>query len=128
MPAEPAAPDLGSRTRGIMDDMTDSPGDRRERVSVRRAPKISVFLVAGAGLGILIAMILTFAFDGTTQVSDNTGLEYSQGQVFGFLALMGIAVGLALGGAVALVFDRVSRRRAREVEVRHSSIHVDEEA
>lgn len=106
--------------------MTVNPGDRRERVSVRRAPKISVFLVAGAGVGILAALILTFAFAGSTEASPNTGLEYTPGQVFGFLALIGIAVGLAAGAAVALVFDRLSRRKAREVTVEHASIQIDE--
>ena len=39
--------------------------DRVERVRVRRAPKFSVFLLAGAALGIIVALILTFAFSGT---------------------------------------------------------------
>ena len=54
---------------------------------MRRAPKISVFLILGAALGVLVAMILTFAFNGTAEVSPNTGVEYTQGQVFGFLVL-----------------------------------------
>lgn len=99
---------------------------RVETVRVRRAPKISVFLLSGAALGIIAAMILTFAFGGTDEVSPNTGLEYSSAQVFGFLALIGIAVGLALGGAVALVLDRISLRRAREVAVDHESVHPDD--
>lgn len=96
--------------------------DSVETLRVRRAPRIWVFLVAGAALGILTAMILTFAFDGTLGESPNTGLVYSSGQVFGFLALIGIAVGLALGGVVALVLDRRSSRHTREIAVDHESV------
>lgn len=100
--------------------------DHVERVRVRRAPKFSVFLLAGAGLGIVVALILTFAFSGTDATSPNTGLVYSQGQVFGFLALVCIAVGLALGGIIALIFDRRSSRRTREVLVDHISVHPED--
>ena len=100
--------------------------DHVERVRVRRAPKFSVFLLVGAGLGIIVALILTFAFSGTDGISPNTGLIYSQGQVFGFLALICIAVGLALGGIVALIFDRRSSRHTREVIVDHLRVHPED--
>jgi len=100
--------------------------DRIESVRVRRAPKISVFLVLGAALGIVVALILTFAFDGSGDKSPNTGLVYSQGQVFGFLALICITGGVVLGAVVALILDRRSSRHTREVEVDHSSVHTDE--
>ena len=62
----------------------------------------------------LVALILTFAFSGTDGMSPNTGLVYSQGQVFGFLVLICIAAGLALGRTVALILDRRSSRRRRK--------------
>ena len=94
---------------------------------VRRAPKFSVFMVVGAALGVIVAMILTFGFDGSTEQSPNTGLVYSQGQVFGFLLLVCIPIGLALAAIVALIFDRRSRRRTREVAVDHESVQVDDD-
>jgi len=99
--------------------------DRREMVRVRRAPKFSVFLLLGAALGVVVALILTFAFQGTVEKSPNTGLVYTQGQVFGFLLLICITVGVALGGIVALVLDRRSSRRARDVTIDHESVHRD---
>lgn len=107
--------------------MTEHVEEHVETVRVRRAPKISVFLLVGAALGVLVAMILTFAFDGSTERSPNTGLIYSQGQVFGFLVLICVPVGLALAGLVVLAFDRRSRRHTRQVTVDHESVQVDDE-
>ncbi|NYE18637.1 potassium transporter Trk [Microbacterium immunditiarum] len=97
--------------------------DEVERATVRRTPKYPVFLVVGAALGLIVAMILTFTFSGTSEESPTTGLVYSQGQVFGFLLLICIPVGLALGGITALVLDRVFARRAHAVTVDHERIH-----
>jgi hypothetical protein len=107
--------------------MPEHSRDRIETVRVRRAPKISVFLILGAALGVVVAMILTFAFNGTAEVSPNTGVEYTQGQVFGFLVLICAPIGIALGGIVALIFDRRSRRHTHEIAVDHESVHVDPE-
>lgn len=105
--------------------MPDHVEDHIETVRVRRAPKISVFLLVGAAVGVLVAMVLTFAFDGSAEQSPNTGLVYSQGQVFGFLLLVCIPVGLALAGFAALWFDRRSSKHTREVTVDHESVQVD---
>ena len=56
-------------------------------------------------------MILTFAFNGTDGISPNTGLVYSPGQVFGFLLLICITVGVVVGGVVGA--DPRPRARAR---------------
>lgn len=92
-------------------------------VQVRRAPKYGVFLALGAALGILAAMILTFAFDGTALPSPNTTIEYTTLQVFGFVALLCVPIGVALGGAVALILDRTVGRRTREVRADHETVH-----
>lgn len=107
--------------------MPEHSQDHIETVRVRRAPKISVFLIAGAALGVLAALILTFGFDGTSEVSPNTGVEYSQGQVFGFLVLVCAPIGIALAGILALILDRRSQRRAHDIAVDHASVHVDPE-
>ena len=89
--------------------------DELVTVTVRRSPKYAVFLIAGAAIGLLVALILTFAFSGTADESPNTGIVYSQSQVFGFLALIGITVGVLVGGVIALILDRALSRRTREV-------------
>ena len=97
-----------------------------EKLTVRRAPKYGVFLALGAALGILAAMILTFSFSGTFDESPNTGLVYDQGQVFGFLLLICIPVGLAVTGGLALILDRTVGRRTRAGRVDHTVDHDDE--
>ena len=101
---------------------TPGAGARPETVRVRRAPKFSVFLLVGAGLGLVTALILTFAFNGSSAQSENTGLIYSSGQVFGFLALICVTVGVAVFAILALVLDRASRRRTREVTVARETV------
>lgn len=97
-------------------DPTDAPTPTpvEAQVGIRRAPKYSVFLLMGAALGALAAMILTFAFPATD--------EYSPGQVFGYLLLLCAVLGLALGGFVAWLFDAASRRRTRTAQAERSAL------
>lgn len=107
MDAEPLASD-DAAPAPVADDVITA--------TLRRSPKYTMFLLAGAALGVLIALILTTAFHGT-QLPSESGYTYSAGQVFGFLTLLCVPVGLAVGGIVALVIDRSSARRARELTV-----------
>ncbi len=104
--------------------MTHDSTGRVETAQVRRVPKYGVFVMLGVIVGVIAALILTFAFDGTATVSENTGLEYSVGQVFGFVLLGCIPLGIALSVVVALVLDRVARRKTREVRIQHDHIRV----
>ncbi|MBA8814970.1 hypothetical protein FHX48_000022 [Microbacterium halimionae] len=99
--------------------------DPIETVTVRRSPRYGVFLVLGAGLGILVAMILTFAFNGTDQVS-TSGVTYSDTQVFGFLALFCGAGGILLGGVVALVLGSMVGRRTVDVRAEHAVVRTQD--
>ncbi|MDQ1130132.1 potassium transporter Trk [Microbacterium sp. SORGH_AS_0888] len=100
--------------------------DHLETVRVRRVPRFGLFLVLGALLGVAVAGILTLAFHGTDQPSE-IGVQYSAMQVFGFLALAGVAVGLGFGALVALVLDRTVGRRTREVRVDRERVRVEED-
>ncbi|MEJ3403663.1 hypothetical protein WDJ51_02840 [Rathayibacter sp. YIM 133350] len=85
----------------------------REEAVVRRSPRYWRFMGLGAILGVVIALVLTFAFPAND--------AYNVGQVFGFLVLFLGVVGLALGGLVAVVLDRRYAKRARRMTVEHSS-------
>ena len=78
-------------------------------VSIRRAPKVGVFLVLGAALGALVTLILTSQF----RADPSVGFLAS----YAYFCLFGIPAGVLLGGLVALVLDVVSTRRARTVTV-----------
>lgn len=99
--------------------------DHVETVRMRRAPRIGLFLTLGALPGAAVAVVLTFAFDGTAHPSE-IGVQYSQMQVLGFLLLIGVAAGLVLGAIVALVLDRVSTRRSRDVRIDRERVRVEE--
>lgn len=105
--------------------MTESASHQIESAQLRRSPRYGVFLALGAGLGILVALVLTFAAGGAKDTSSMTGVSYTTTQVFGFLCLFAIPIGMAVGASVALILDRMLARRAREVRVSHDRVHID---
>ena len=130
MADEPETPDETDASASVVSNDAAEPVaiivDHIETVRVRRAPKYSVFLAVGAGLGIVVAMILTFVYNGTAGISPNTGLVYSQTQVFGFLSLIFVTVGVVAGGVTALILDRVLAWRTREVTVDRESVRIED--
>lgn len=91
--------------------MSDDPEEHgtvtESSVRVKRSPRYARFMIAGAILFAVIALILTFAFP------ENP--TYDRGAVFGFLLLLCGSVGVALGAVIALLADRSATRRARTV-------------
>ena len=85
------------------------------QVTVRRAPKLSVFLVLGAALGALVTLILVSMFEPDPSVGFAA--------TYGYMLIFGIPAGLVLGAIVGLVLDRISERRRRTVTVERT--HVD---
>ena len=106
--------------------MTDTPdGDEQfeetvtpAEVRVRRSPRYFRFMVTGAVIFAIVALILTFSFP------ENP--TYDRGSVFGFLLAIGVIVGVALGAVVALVVDRATGRRARSVQADRIDVRVPE--
>ena len=89
--------------------MTDESDDQftESEVSIRRAPRLARFLILGAGLGAVVAFVLTAIAPPEKDVAFGT--------VFGFLLVVALPVGLALGAVVAVLLDRRSLRRATTV-------------
>ena len=81
---------------------------QRRTVRVRRSPRIGVFLLLGAALGVLVAIV-------AVNVTPDSG-DISTGQAIGFLSLLLAPLGALLAGVVAIVLDRIAERRARTVE------------
>jgi len=76
-------------------------------VTVHRSPRYFSFMIVGAVVGAIAAFVLTFALPQNP--------DYDAAQVFGFLLLGGVVVGVALGSIVALIVDRVIGRKSATV-------------
>lgn len=84
-----------------------------DRVTVRRAPRITRFLILGAGLGAIATFILTALYP----IDQKVGF----GPLFGYFLLFGIPAGAALGGIIASVLDIISTRRSKSLTAERSS-------
>ncbi|CAM5409682.1 hypothetical protein [Leifsonia shinshuensis] len=98
-PAAPAAP--------AADPEVDATVTEAE-VRVHRSPRYFRFMLTGAVVFGVIALILTYAFPANP--------TYDRGQVFGFLLAICATIGVAVGALVALLIDRAVTRRARTVQ------------
>ena len=84
---------------------------------MRRSPKYGNFALLGALLGAVVAFVLTVSIPLDYQYArDNGFAEYSQLQIFGFLLLIGLVVGIGLALTIAILLDRLSSTRSRIVE------------
>jgi len=103
--------------------MTDNPEEQASvteaEVRVHRSPRYFRFMLTGAILFAIVALVLTFAFP------ENP--TYDRGTVFGFLLAICVVVGVALGSLVALLIDRATSRRARSVQADRIDVHIPAE-
>ncbi|WP_270367204.1 potassium transporter Trk [Microbacterium algeriense] len=99
-----------------------APTDSHQTVeaTVRRVPRYGVLMGIGVVGGIIAAAILTWT--GSFEESQALDVVYPPGQVFGFLLLWTVPIGLALGGVVGLVLERVARRHDRVVQVDRETV------
>ncbi len=67
---------------------------------MRRAPKFTAFLVTGGIVGVLVGFLLS--------VTGNPDTGYDASTALGFLGLICAALGVLLGGIVAVLLDRRS--------------------
>jgi cytochrome c-type biogenesis protein CcmH/NrfF len=88
--------------------------------TVRRVPRFGVFMGIGVVLGVIAAGILTMV--GSYEPSEAVNVVYPPGQVFGFLLLWTVPIGIALASVVALILERTSRRHDHVVRVQHETI------
>ncbi|WFP16021.1 hypothetical protein [Citricoccus muralis] len=83
-----------------------TPSDPTQLV-LRRAPRLSVFLIGGALLGVIAALIL----NGTQEPNP----DFVEESALGFFMVTLAVPGLALGALAWLLVDRRSKKRARTV-------------
>jgi uncharacterized membrane protein HdeD (DUF308 family) len=88
-----------------------------EQVTVRRSPKFLTFMVTGIILGILAALILTFALPNES--------EFTLTQIFGFMLLITGTVGGTLGLIFALIVDRYFSRHVTQATAEKIAVTKD---
>ena len=88
-----------------------------EQVTVRRSPKYLTFMVAGIILGIIAALILTFALPNES--------EFTLTQIFGFMLLITGTVGGTLGLVFALIVDRYFSRHVTQATAEKIAVTKD---
>ncbi|MFE4467924.1 hypothetical protein ACFRFH_03825 [Leifsonia sp. NPDC056824] len=109
-PEESSVPDeahVADTSAPVPDPEVDATVTEAE-VRVHRSPRYFRFMLTGAIVFAVIALILTFAFPANP--------TYDRGQVFGFLLAICATIGVAVGALVALLIDRSVTRRARTVQ------------
>ncbi len=104
-----------------------SPHDSHQTVeaTVRRVPRYGVFMGIGVVVGLIAAGILTMI--GSFDESQALDVVYPPSQVFGFLLLWTVPIGLALGGVAGLILERVARRHDRVVQVDRETVVEDDD-
>ena len=85
-----------------------NPAPDRAQVRVRRAPKISAFMVVGGLIGFLATLVVTTLYPADPLVG--------YAALLGYFSLYGVTAGVLLGAITAMVLDRRSQRRARTVD------------
>jgi uncharacterized membrane protein HdeD (DUF308 family) len=88
-----------------------------EQVTVRRSPKYLTFMVVGIILGIIAALILTFALPNES--------EFTLTQIFGFMLLITGTGGGTLGLVFALIVDRYFSRHVTSATAEKISVTKD---
>ncbi|MBX3092185.1 MAG: hypothetical protein KF801_06710 [Cryobacterium sp.] len=103
--------------------MTEVPHDadeeERTTVTIRRAPKFSVFVAVGALVGFLATLVLTSLHEADPAVGFAASL--------GFFSLFGVPIGGILGAVVAIVLDYRASRRAATVIAGKLEVRADDE-
>lgn len=87
------------------DEGSDEGSDEAPRpvpVRIRRAPKYRSFVLAGAVVGVVVAVV-------TTAVLGDPDSRFSPSTLTGYLAAIGLLIGGLLGAAVAVLVDRPHR-------------------
>lgn len=107
---------MSSQPENTPHDQSES-SDQAERVTVRRSPKYFAFASFGAIVGLLVSMVVA--------ISTPASKDLTQLQAFGWLALWLIPLFGAAALVIALVFDWVGNRRAKEALATKVQVRLD---
>lgn len=85
---------------------------REVRATVTRQARIGRFLGVGAIVGLLLALVLSMLWPSDPNyVPENPSLNFSDLQVFGFLAVYLVPICLGIAGLIGYLLGRAAERR-----------------
>jgi hypothetical protein len=117
----PATPEPVLDARGVPVPSEQELAAVAEPATVRHAPKYGAFITAGAVIGIVVALVLVAVIQpGVPRVADGSGFISfldGEGAVRTVMGVAGAVLGGFVGGAVAVLADRRSVRRAVRADV-----------
>lgn len=79
--------------------------EAEREVTLQRSVRVGRVVIGTAIAGALVAALLSLVFP------VEEGAEYTLGEVTGFAALIGAAIGLGLGGLLVIVLGAVAKRQ-----------------
>lgn len=115
-PAEPAHTEVSAENASdaaVTDAGLEEPGEapaepvvvsETREVTLQRSVRYGRVIIGTTVLAAMLAMLGALLFPVTE------GADYTLGQAVGFMALIGAAIGLGLGGVLALILGAVARR------------------
>ncbi|UTX53616.1 hypothetical protein [Leucobacter aridicollis] len=93
--------------------------ETQQSVELQRSVRIGRLLIVGAIAGAVVGALVT------TLYKVPEGALYSIGQIAGFMLIIGGAVGLTLGGLLALILTAAAKRKRGTAVLEHTVV-VDE--
>ncbi|KTR82128.1 hypothetical protein [Leucobacter chromiiresistens] len=112
----PGAPASGAPAAPTPESTASAPGDApverepivevsQREVTIERSVRVGRIVIGGIVAGAVIAMLACLFFP------IEEGAEYTLGQIVGFMALIGAAIGAGLAGLVAILLGAAVRRQ-----------------
>lgn len=90
--------------------------ETQQSVELQRSVRIGRLLIVGAIAGALVGALVT------TFYKVPEGALYSLGQIAGFMLIIGGAVGLMLGGLLALILSAIAKRKRGTAVLEHTVV------
>ncbi|WP_336660565.1 hypothetical protein [Leucobacter sp. USHLN153] len=79
--------------------------ESKQEVILERSVRVNRVLIAGVVIGAVVAMLACLFFP----IAEDA--EYTMGQIVGFMALIGAALGAGVAGLLVIVLGAVARRK-----------------
>lgn len=105
---EPAGASDDASTVAAGEELAEPQAARRVEVGLQRSVRYGRILVGGAVVGALVAALACLFFPVREDIAY---IDYTMGQIVGLMAVVGAAIGLLLGGVLAILLNLAARKK-----------------